>query len=131
MFTVSAARPMIGSAVNALAASAPPPVLRRNSRRPCRFDIVRDAATSVTEAPRSFFMSFSSRCATRYSFLSVRLLVLGTLVQIKDRKSTRLNSSHQIISYAVFCLKKKKKTHQVLQNAVQPTTDVDTHNPTL
>src|SRR5258708_30739387 len=28
---------------------------------------------------------------------------------VKDRKSTRLNSSHQIISYAVFCLKKKKK----------------------
>src|SRR5258708_23578747 len=27
-----------------------------------------------------------------------------------DRKSTRLNSSHQIISYAVFCLKKKKQT---------------------
>src|SRR5258708_27374119 len=32
-------------------------------------------------------------------------LVYGHL----DRKSTRLNSSHQIISYAVFCLKKKKK----------------------
>src|SRR2546426_11561240 len=29
-----------------------------------------------------------------------------------DRKSTRLNSSHLVISYAVFCLKKKKKTHQ-------------------
>src|SRR5207244_11278267 len=29
----------------------------------------------------------------------------------EDRKSTRLNSSHQIISYAVFCLKKKKKNH--------------------
>src|SRR5258708_31657567 len=28
-----------------------------------------------------------------------------------DRKSTRLNSSHQIISYAVFCLKKKKKAN--------------------
>src|SRR2546422_7314216 len=28
-----------------------------------------------------------------------------------DRKSTRLNSSHGYISYAVFCLKKKKKTH--------------------
>src|SRR5438132_6819676 len=27
-----------------------------------------------------------------------------------DRKSTRLNSSHTVISYAVFCLKKKKKT---------------------
>src|SRR5438552_11549107 len=29
--------------------------------------------------------------------------------RLQDRKSTRLNSSHQIISYAVFCLKKKKK----------------------
>src|SRR2546429_2643995 len=29
-----------------------------------------------------------------------------------DRKSTRLNSSHGYISYAVFCLKKKKNTHQ-------------------
>src|SRR5438034_5840681 len=29
-----------------------------------------------------------------------------------DRKSTRLNSSHTVISYAVFCLKKKKKTTQ-------------------
>src|SRR5258708_27254346 len=31
-------------------------------------------------------------------------------VPCRDRKSTRLNSSHQIISYAVFCLKKKKQT---------------------
>src|SRR5947209_7031403 len=31
------------------------------------------------------------------------------LVRLKDRKSTRLNSSHANISYAVFCLKKKKK----------------------
>src|SRR2546422_6984951 len=31
---------------------------------------------------------------------------------IPDRKSTRLNSSHGYISYAVFCLKKKKKTHR-------------------
>src|SRR6266496_4846200 len=30
----------------------------------------------------------------------------------RDRKSTRLNSSHVEISYAVFCLKKKKKTQQ-------------------
>src|SRR5437588_3708797 len=29
----------------------------------------------------------------------------------EDRKSTRLNSSHTVISYAVFCLKKKKTTH--------------------
>src|SRR5256885_12418670 len=30
-----------------------------------------------------------------------------------DRKSTRLNSSHLVISYAVFCLKKKKKKNRV------------------
>src|SRR5688500_19830013 len=30
------------------------------------------------------------------------------LERLKDRKSTRLNSSHLVISYAVFCLKKKK-----------------------
>src|SRR5258708_32024341 len=33
---------------------------------------------------------------------------------VEDRKSTRLNSSHQIISYAVFCLKKKKTTSTTL-----------------
>src|SRR5688572_21103190 len=32
------------------------------------------------------------------------------LIAARDRKSTRLNSSHSQISYAVFCLKKKKKT---------------------
>src|SRR4051812_50000360 len=35
---------------------------------------------------------------------------VGTDVELGDRKSTRLNSSHMSISYAVFCLKKKKKT---------------------
>src|SRR5256885_12815592 len=33
-------------------------------------------------------------------------------VALPDRKSTRLNSSHLVISYAVFCLKKKKKEQQ-------------------
>src|SRR2546426_9169140 len=32
---------------------------------------------------------------------------------IRDRKSTRLNSSHLVISYAVFCLKKKKEASKV------------------
>src|SRR5258708_20587610 len=41
--------------------------------------------------------------------LRIVLRVAGT-----DRKSTRLNSSHQIISYAVFCLKKKKKIQDVI-----------------
>src|SRR4051794_41633355 len=34
---------------------------------------------------------------------------LGDVGEIRDRKSTRLNSSHPSISYAVFCLKKKKR----------------------
>src|SRR5689334_23968850 len=37
----------------------------------------------------------------------------GALLQ-EDRKSTRLNSSHSSISYAVFCLKKKKKNYKHL-----------------
>src|SRR3712207_7226623 len=41
-----------------------------------------------------------------------RVLPLGLGRQ--DRKSTRLNSSHANISYAVFCLKKKKKNHELL-----------------
>src|SRR5258708_12239372 len=40
-------------------------------------------------------------------WLTEKLLV-PHLQQFLDRKSTRLNSSHQIISYAFFCLKKKK-----------------------
>src|SRR2546426_7101950 len=40
---------------------------------------------------------------------SIRLARLGSHSrQCRDRKSTRLNSSHLVISYAVFCLKKKK-----------------------
>src|SRR2546428_4869153 len=42
-----------------------------------------------------------------------------------DRKSTRLNSSHDQISYAVFCLKKKTKNRVTL--AIQPTTPDRTH----
>src|SRR5438445_7523311 len=40
---------------------------------------------------------------------------------IRDRKSTRLNSSHANISYAVFCLKKKKRRQQM--SSKQNTTD--------
>src|SRR5256885_8805500 len=39
----------------------------------------------------------------------------------RDRKSTRLNSSHLVISYAVFCLKKKKKTTQYDRIHTNPT----------
>src|SRR5690625_6748166 len=62
----------------------------------------------------------ADRCAHRCRFVaSTVCMVRGSLrpcdcpwPQSRDRKSTRLNSSHVAISYAVFCLKKKK--HELL-----------------
>src|SRR2546427_5219835 len=53
-------------------------------------------------------------------FLVLLLDFLMAHLQARDRKSTRLNSSHSQISYAVFCLKKKKK-HTLLSQTVQHT----------
>src|SRR5438132_2843896 len=58
--------------------------------------------------------------------LAVRLAVLGDQEGIEapalggDRKSTRLNSSHTVISYAVFCLKKKTTNHSLKRRAGRP-----------
>src|SRR5438034_7511339 len=54
---------------------------------------------AATERARSYFKGYFP------SSPSVGILQDGKI----DRKSTRLNSSHTVISYAVFCLKKKKK----------------------
>src|SRR5256885_5414156 len=43
--------------------------------------------------------------------IPVAVVLILALLYALDRKSTRLNSSHLVISYAVFCLKKKKKIH--------------------
>src|SRR2546430_3948644 len=45
-------------------------------------------------------------------------------VRHADRKSTRLNSSHSQISYAVFCLKKKKKPHSTYARSLLHQTEV-------
>src|SRR5207248_10529323 len=57
-------------------------------------------ASSYMETEPSYWRFF---CYLNLFVFSMLLLVLG-----EDRKSTRLNSSHRTISYAVFCLKKKK-----------------------
>src|SRR3989442_10928111 len=50
---------------------------------------------------------------TKYAVLAIT--VVAAIVTPTDRKSTRLNSSHVRISYAVFCLKKKKRqTHLIV-----------------
>src|SRR5437879_8133894 len=48
--------------------------------------------------------------------LAVRSKKVGIGGSCEDRKSTRLNSSHRCISYAVFCLKKKKKKEEKTLN---------------
>src|SRR5256884_1104746 len=62
-----------------------------------------------------------ARASTTTSLPSYPLTVMPPLTRLastreSDRKSTRLNSSHGYISYAVFCLKKKKKQyHESIQ----------------
>src|SRR2546430_4306804 len=51
-----------------------------------------------------------SRFAVIFFTVLIDLIGFGIVIPI-DRKSTRLNSSHSQISYAVFCLKKKKTNH--------------------
>src|SRR5207244_11848511 len=58
-----------------------------------------------------------SRAATaRTSARSASCAISRWCASSRDRKSTRLNSSHQIISYAVFCLKKKKQSEAETQH---------------
>src|SRR3989442_10011128 len=62
--------------------------------------------------PATFFNDFSSLPATYFPEFFKFLFMVRVLHKLgdadRDRKSTRLNSSHVRISYAVFCLKKKK-----------------------
>src|SRR5258707_3113372 len=70
----------------------------------------------IRRPPRStlfpYTTLFRSRCFNPrwVSFCSRFSLLDNPIFAAEDRKSTRLNSSHANISYAVFCLKKKKKT---------------------
>src|SRR5207244_13420351 len=53
------------------------------------------------------------------TFTTISARPIERLYTPEDRKSTRLNSSHQIISYAVFCLKKKKKNTKTKETTQQ------------
>src|SRR5207245_4529134 len=69
----------------------------RLERHPWQFSATASGSAASTQAPRCWeARSFSNKSATPSSAL-------------RDRKSTRLNSSHGSTSYAVFCLKKKKR----------------------
>src|SRR5438105_7084173 len=82
------------------------------------FDYIFFFLLMIRHPPRSTLFPYTTLFRSRRDMVDVvRLLIdLGVLRRIhgdeqqylKDRKSTRLNSSHEWISYAVFCLKKKK-----------------------
>src|SRR3712207_6963178 len=63
---------------------------------------------------------------------AARAAVLGARDQLAgvDRKSTRLNSSHANISYAVFCLKKKKKIKKIHKKNTSPPITLQSHQHT-
>src|SRR5256885_10441739 len=67
----------------------------------------------IRRPPRSTLFPYTTLFRSPFLIASCshsRRLVSGSLtIGRPDRKSTRLNSSHLVISYAVFCLKKKKK----------------------
>src|SRR2546430_12067358 len=81
------------------------------------FSEQRDRCLELCEAIQSRGLSLTFEAETRLDRLDVELLdklyaaglrAMSFGVESLDRKSTRLNSSHSQISYAVFCLKKKK-----------------------
>src|SRR6266446_7555153 len=68
----------------------------------------------IRRPPRSTLFPYTTLFRSRPRKLPPRDLPRAHLrLHERDRKSTRLNSSHLVISYAVFCLKKKKKKDQV------------------
>src|SRR5258708_14843739 len=61
----------------------------------------------ITDAEKQLVREHLDEVNERLAAQGLRTISLTDREHIEDRKSTRLNSSHQIISYAVFCLKKK------------------------
>src|SRR5258708_10448594 len=77
------------------------------------FDYGAATAYSVIDYPDEVAAATAQLSTNAAGFARVTIRPLLTA----DRKSTRLNSSHQIISYAVFCLKKKKNTRTTVAHA--------------
>src|SRR3989454_5060709 len=63
----------------------------------------------ASRARRAAFFRLSERRTNDLTVLDIETPLGRVRPEILDRKSTRLNSSHLVISYAVFCLKKKNR----------------------
>src|SRR5690625_6569935 len=79
------------------------------------------ASPSSSPAPSSSSVASSSSCAPSSPLAASSEAssseLTSVLLSAPDRKSTRLNSSHVAISYAVFCLKKKTTKKQQVESA--------------
>src|SRR2546430_11107061 len=93
----------------------------------------------IRRPPRSTLFPYTTLFRSRFAFLFCLLSFGGQLCDTArlatisprrlDRKSTRLNSSHSQISYAVFCLKKKKQfTSELSARLRHQSTFVRTHD---
>src|SRR2546427_3123093 len=77
-------------------------------------ELIRQARGQRTQAEFAKLLGVDRSCLSRYER---EQLGAPTSVINQDRKSTRLNSSHSQISYAVFCLKKKKSRRSARAHA--------------
>src|SRR5690242_21430161 len=74
------------------------------------FDVTAGRRGVFVEAPANRSVAATDSAHVLHSAYEVgAALRIDRILNSEDRKSTRLNSSHMSISYAVFCLKKKKK----------------------
>src|SRR5947207_10210469 len=67
---------------------------------------------TIAVSENKYLAQIAKRSVLSDDAVSVLVPILEDIVRMEDRKSTRLNSSHTVISYAVFCLKKKKTNKQ-------------------
>src|SRR5258708_27174966 len=93
-------------------------------RRPPRSTLFPYTTLFRSIIPKKRGRSRSTSCSARATvspqgaqLLQTRIRVLQDEGRTPDRKSTRLNSSHQIISYAVFCLKEKTQLRKLSAHA--------------
>src|SRR5690554_7210793 len=85
--------------------------------------LFRSAARQNPAQPK--ILTYSTTQAADYQVQNIEYSLAGAqfeLISAQDRKSTRLNSSHVRISYAVFCLKKKIITKNLLYTLIRLTT---------
>src|SRR2546430_3265897 len=80
-------------------------LFRSSAADPWRRCELESGAHASIDDPHTLFKLFKKASHKTKIIESIIVVVLNSII---DRKSTRLNSSHSQISYAVFCLKKKK-----------------------